>query len=127
LLLAASKCSGSVFPLSEADWQQPHGGCHRRCVGLTSDLEGEEMKVELEGFSGGDQTSIDLPTDLRASRSGEGDRQTAVVLMNGSTLDLSWAKERASAIIEAWYPGQAGGCRGQCHRRQGQIGPAACL
>ena len=29
--------------------------------------------------------------------------------MNGSPIDLSWAKDNASAIIEAWYPGQAGG------------------
>lgn len=80
-------------------------------VGLTSDLEGEEMKVELEGFSGGDKTSIDLPADQRklleaAKATG---KPLIVVLMNGSTLDLSWAKEHASAIIEAWYAGQAGG------------------
>jgi beta-glucosidase len=80
-------------------------------VGLTSDLEGEEMKVELEGFSGGDKTSIDLPADQRklleqARKTG---KPLVVVLMNGSTLDLSWAKEHAAAIIEAWYPGQAGG------------------
>jgi beta-glucosidase len=80
-------------------------------VGLTSDLEGEEMKVELEGFSGGDKTSIDLPADQRklleqAHKTG---KPLVVVLMNGSTLDLSWAKEHAAAIIEAWYPGQAGG------------------
>jgi beta-glucosidase len=80
-------------------------------VGLTSDLEGEEMKVELDGFSGGDKTSIDLPADQRklleqAHASG---KPLIVVLMNGSTLDLSWAKEHAAAIIEAWYPGQAGG------------------
>lgn len=80
-------------------------------VGLTSDLEGEEMKIELEGFSGGDKTSIDLPADQRklleqAKATG---KPLIVVLMNGSTLDLSWAKEHASAIIEAWYPGQAGG------------------
>jgi beta-glucosidase len=80
-------------------------------VGLKSDLEGEEMKVELEGFSGGDKTSIDLPADQR--RLLEQARATGkpliVVLMNGSTLDLSWAKEHAAAMIEAWYPGQAGG------------------
>jgi beta-glucosidase len=29
--------------------------------------------------------------------------------MNGSPVDLSWAKDNASAILEAWYPGQAGG------------------
>jgi beta-glucosidase len=80
-------------------------------VGLTSDLEGEEMKIEIEGFSGGDKTSIDLPADQRklleqAQATG---KPVIVVLMNGSTIDLSWAKEHASAIIEAWYPGQAGG------------------
>jgi beta-glucosidase len=32
-----------------------------------------------------------------------------VVLMNGSAIDLSWAKDNASAILEAWYPGQSGG------------------
>ena len=31
------------------------------------------------------------------------------MLLNGSPIDLSWAKENAAAIIEAWYPGQAGG------------------
>jgi beta-glucosidase len=80
-------------------------------VGLNSDLEGEQMPVELEGFSGGDKTSIDLPADQRKLL--EQVRSTGkpfvVVLMNGSTLDLSWAKEHASAIIEAWYPGQSGG------------------
>ncbi len=30
-------------------------------VGLSPSLEGEEMPVKLEGFSGGDRTSIDLP------------------------------------------------------------------
>ncbi len=63
------------------------------------------------GFSGGDKTSIDLPADQRrlleqAKATG---KPLIVVLMNGSTLDLSWAKEHASAIVEAWYAGQAGG------------------
>ncbi|HEY6641882.1 MAG TPA: glycoside hydrolase family 3 C-terminal domain-containing protein [Povalibacter sp.] len=80
-------------------------------IGLTSDLEGEEMKLEIEGFTGGDKTSIDLPADQRrlleqAKATG---KPLIVVLMNGSTLDLSWAKEHAAAIVEAWYPGQAGG------------------
>jgi beta-glucosidase len=30
-------------------------------VGITSKLEGEEMKVDLPGFKGGDRTSLDLP------------------------------------------------------------------
>jgi beta-glucosidase len=32
-----------------------------------------------------------------------------VVLFNGSPLNLAWARDNAAAIIEAWYPGQAGG------------------
>ena len=80
-------------------------------VGLTADLEGEEMKVQVEGFSGGDKTSLDLPADQRklleqAKATG---KSLIVVLFNGSPVDLSWARENASAIIEAWYPGQSGG------------------
>jgi beta-glucosidase len=32
-----------------------------------------------------------------------------VVLQNGSTLAVNWAQEHASAILEAWYPGEEGG------------------
>jgi beta-glucosidase len=80
-------------------------------VGLSSDLEGEQMPVEVEGFSGGDKTSIDLPADQRKllEQIKATGKPFVVVVMNGSTLDLSWAKEHANAIIEAWYPGQAGG------------------
>jgi beta-glucosidase len=79
--------------------------------GLSSELEGEEMKRQIEGFSGGDKTSLDLPADQRhllevAKSLG---KPLLVVLFNGSPLDLSWAKQNASAIVEAWYPGQAGG------------------
>lgn len=80
-------------------------------VGLTSDLEGEEMAIKVEGFSGGDKTSLDLPADQRRllERAKALGKPLVVVLMNGSALDLSWAKDNASAIVEAWYPGQSGG------------------
>jgi beta-glucosidase len=80
-------------------------------VGLTSDLEGEEMKIDLEGFSGGDRTSLDLPADQRKllERAKATGKPLVVVLLNGSPVNLAWAKENAAAIIEAWYPGQAGG------------------
>jgi beta-glucosidase len=80
-------------------------------VGLTSDLEGEEMKIDIEGFSGGDKTSLDLPADQRKllEQVKATGKPFVVVALNGSTIDLSWAKENAAAIIEAWYPGQAGG------------------
>ena len=80
-------------------------------VGLTSDLEGEEMKIDLEGFSGGDRTSLDLPSDQRKllEQVKATGKPLVVVLLNGSPINLAWARENAAAIIEAWYPGQAGG------------------
>jgi beta-glucosidase len=80
-------------------------------VGLTSDLEGEEMAVKADGFSGGDRTSLDLPLEQRRllERAKALGKPLVVVLMNGSPIDLSWAKDNAAAILEAWYPGQSGG------------------
>jgi len=80
-------------------------------VGLTSDLEGEESPVDLPGFKGGDKTTLDLPPDQRrlleqAKATG---KPLIVVAMNGSPINLSWEKANASAIVEAWYPGQSGG------------------
>ncbi len=80
-------------------------------VGLTSELEGEEMPVHLEGFSGGDRTSLDLPAPqqrLLEALSATG-KPLIVVLENGSALSVNWAQEHANAILEAWYPGEAGG------------------
>ena len=80
-------------------------------VGLTSDLEAEEAPVEVPGFKGGDKTSLDLLADqqalLEAARSTG--KPLVVVVMNGSPVNLAWAKQHAAAIIEAWYPGQSGG------------------
>lgn len=36
-------------------------------------------------------------------------KPVVVVLMNGRPLDISWANENVPAILEAWYPGTAGG------------------
>ena len=80
-------------------------------VGLTSDLEGEEMAVKAEGFAGGDRTTLELPADQRRllDRARALGKPLVVVLMNGSALDLTWARDNAGAILEAWYPGQSGG------------------
>jgi len=32
-----------------------------------------------------------------------------LVLLNGSALAVNWAQQNVPAIVEAWYPGQAGG------------------
>jgi beta-glucosidase len=80
-------------------------------VGITSELEGEEMHVNEEGFKGGDRTSIDLPKPeqelLEALATAK--KPLVVVLTNGSALGINWAQEHANAILEAWYPGEEGG------------------
>ena len=80
-------------------------------VGLQSELEGEEMPVHIEGFAGGDRTSIELPEAQRKllEALGATGKPLVVVLMNGSALAVNWAAEHANALLEAWYPGEAGG------------------
>ncbi len=80
-------------------------------VGITSQLEGEEMPVSEPGFLGGDRTSIDLPQpeeDLVEAVAATG-KPLAVVLLNGSALSVNWINEHANAILDAWYPGEEGG------------------
>ena len=80
-------------------------------VGITSELEGEEMKVNEEGFQGGDRTSIDLPKpeeELLKALSTAG-KPMVVVLTNGSALGVNWADQHANAILDAFYPGEEGG------------------
>jgi beta-glucosidase len=80
-------------------------------MGLSPRLEGEEMKVAVEGFHGGDRVSLDLPRaqqDLMQAIVALG-KPTVLVLLNGSALAVNWAHDHVPAIVEAWYPGQAGG------------------
>jgi beta-glucosidase len=80
-------------------------------VGITSELEGEEMPVDLPGFLGGDRTSIDLPQpeeNLVEAVAGTG-KPVVVVLMNGSALAVNWINAHANAVVEAWYSGEEGG------------------
>ena len=80
-------------------------------MGLSPLLEGEEMPVKVEGFSGGDRLDIKLPntqTDLIREIQKLG-KPTVLVLLNGSALAFNWENENIPAIVEAWYPGQGGG------------------
>jgi beta-glucosidase len=80
-------------------------------VGLSPHLEGEEMRVKLDGFSGGDRTSIDLPAaqqKLLEAVASTG-KPVVVVLQSGSAVALNWAKDHANALLAAWYPGVEGG------------------
>lgn len=80
-------------------------------VGLSPDVEGEELHVDVPGFDGGDRTDIGLPAPQQAllERAAASGKPLVVVLMSGSAVALDWAKEHASAIVAAWYPGESGG------------------
>lgn len=80
-------------------------------LGLSPELEGEEMPLAVKGFHGGDRTAIELPEaqqQLVSALAATG-KPIVLVLMNGSALALGDAAKHADAILEAWYPGQAGG------------------
>jgi beta-glucosidase len=81
------------------------------CLGLTAQLEGEEMPVEVAGFRGGDRTSLDLPAaqERLLERVVAVGKPTVLVLMSGSAVAINWAQEHVPAIVEAWYGGQAAG------------------
>ncbi|MEJ2146620.1 MAG: glycoside hydrolase family 3 C-terminal domain-containing protein [Acidobacteriota bacterium] len=80
-------------------------------VGITSELEGEEMPVNEPGFLGGDRTSLDLPEPEEAliEAVAATGKPLVVILMNGSALSVNWAGEHANAILDAWYSGEEGG------------------
>jgi beta-glucosidase len=80
-------------------------------MGLSPALEGEEMPVDVDGFAGGDRTDIKLPRpqeELLKHIHALG-KPVVLVLLNGGALAVNWAAEHLPAILEAWYPGQAGG------------------
>ena len=97
-------------------------------VGLSPQLEGEEMRIKIDGFDGGDRTSIDLPAPqekLLESAVATG-KPVIVVLQSGSAVSLNWANQHAAAILEAWYPGVAGGTA-IAHTLAGENNPAGRL
>jgi len=105
-------------------WSRPRTGLVEKAVaaakeadvvvivlGLSQRLEGEEMPIKLEGFSGGDRTSLNLPAvqeQLLDAVAATG-KPLIVVLTNGGALSVNKAHEKASAIILAGYGGQQGG------------------
>ena len=69
------------------------------------------MDVNIDGFKGGDRTTLDLPKvqeDLIRAIAATG-KPVILVLLNGSAVSINWEDQHLPAIVEAWYPGQAGG------------------
>jgi beta-glucosidase len=80
-------------------------------LGLSQRLEGEEMPIKIDGFSGGDRTDLDLPAmqeQLLDAVVATG-KPVIVVLASGGALSVNKAQEKAAAIILAGYGGQQGG------------------
>ena len=80
-------------------------------LGLSPRLEGEEMSVAVEGFRGGDRIQLDIPRvqeELLRKIVAVG-KPVVLVLLNGSAVAVNYARDHVPAIVEAWYPGQAGG------------------
>ena len=81
------------------------------CGGISPALEGEEMPVNIEGFKGGDRTSIELPKvqrDFLKALKAAG-KKVIYVNCSGSAIALAPETESCDAILQAWYPGQEGG------------------
>ena len=98
-------------PLADALEQAKQADVIVAVVGITSQLEGEELSVKIPGFDGGDRTTLDLPKqeeDLLKALKSTG-KPLIVVLMNGSALSVNWAQQNADAILESWYSGEEGG------------------
>jgi beta-glucosidase len=79
--------------------------------GISPKLEGEEMKMDLDGFSGGDRTAIELPAvqnELLEALQGAG-KPVVFVNCSGGAMAMSWAVTNLPAILQAWYPGEQGG------------------
>lgn len=79
--------------------------------GISASLEGEEMDVDAEGFRGGDRTTIELPNVQRKLVKALKATGKPIVFVNfsGCAMGLQPESQICDAILQAWYPGQAGG------------------
>jgi beta-glucosidase len=98
--------------------------------GISPSLEGEEFhnKPQFVGFLGGDRTLIELPAvqqDLLKALSALG-KPIVFVDCSGSAIAMPWEKKHVAAIVQAWYPGEAGG-RAVADVLFGDVNPAGRL
>lgn len=96
--------------LSEAKTVAKHSDLVVLCLGLDESLEGEEGDTG-NSYASGDKKDLKLP--LSQIKLLEAVAETGVAfivcMMTGSAMDLNFADERASAVLQVWYPGARGG------------------
>jgi beta-glucosidase len=79
--------------------------------GISAQLEGEQMSLELDGFYHGDRTKIESPevqTKFLKALQATG-KPVVFVNCSGSAIAMSWEVKNLAAIVQAWYPGEEGG------------------
>ncbi len=107
---------GQACDASSPDWQKALAMAKSADViiyvgGLSPQLEGEEMRVNYLGFKGGDRLAIELPApqhDFIKALHATG-KPVIFVNCSGSAMAMPWEAQNLPAILQAWYPGQAGG------------------
>jgi beta-glucosidase len=114
----------SRYALMKLIWSTPDENSEERAItaakkadavimfmGLSPRLEGEEMKVPVKGFEGGDRLTLDLPeTQINLIKNIYAlNKPVVLVLLNGSAVSVNWENENIPAIVESWYGGQAAG------------------
>ena len=80
------------------------------CLGLDAEIEGEQGDAG-NSAAAGDKLNLNLPglqQRLMQEVVAVG-KPTVLVLLAGSALAVTWAHDKVGAILQAWYPGQAGG------------------
>jgi beta-glucosidase len=80
-------------------------------VGLSPSLEGEALGIKVPGFFGGDRETLELPAPQRKLLAALATlhKPMVVALSSGSAIAPGSEMDGAQAIIETWYPGEAGG------------------
>lgn len=80
------------------------------CLGLDANIEGEEGDANNE-YAAGDKKTLSLPKtqeDLLEAIAETG-KPVVLCVLSGSAMNLNYAEEHVSAILQVWYPGACGG------------------
>jgi len=96
--------------LSEAETVAEHSDVVVLVTGLNENLEGEEMD-QSNSVGSGDKANLLLPAPQRKLMEIVAKTGKPVILINmtGSAMDLRFAEESFSAVVQGWYPGARGG------------------